>query len=461
MREGLNGRRMVGWVVLALLLRALPMLWWGWATEDCTRDECIFRIAARPLLAGEPMGLAPRGWLPAPGYPYLLAACEAVFGSMEAVKWLQWAGTVPLLFAVRALAIRQGGPRVAELAVALVALHPTLTFFVGTLWTESLYTLLLVLCVLFWVRLVERPTDGRAVVAGATLGVTVLFRGMATWWLPMGLAGAAWIWGTGSSTAGRAAPARIARRLAPYALSTALVVAPWSLSASARYGGWVVSDATLGHVAAMGNDTPPPFTFDYGIGLLTGEQFAATEAQGRSTCPVRQGPLAYDACERARAVRWASTHPGAFLARVPVRWAQMLNPHSFLTRHVLWGFWPGLPWAARMAVVALQAGWTVMLVVGGALGLGLRPLGLGARAAVGMITYYAVVIGCLYGISRFRLPLEPLLAIACADAIVHHKALLATARATPRRGVAVGLVTVGLLALMGAYLSSGFPGWLR
>ncbi len=461
MRDALNDRRLLAWIAVALLLRALPMLWWGWATEDCTRDECIFRIAARPLLAGEPMGLAPRGWLPAPGYPYLLAACEAAFGSMEAVKWVQWASTVPLLLAVRALGLRQGGPRVAEVAVALVALHPTLAFFVGTLWTESIYTLLLVLCVLSWVRFVERASDGRGVVAGVALGTTVLFRGMATWWLPMGAAGAALAWWFAGARDARPARSEIGRRLVPYVVTTAAVLTPWSVTASAQYGGWVVSDATLGHVAAMGNDTPPPFTFDYGIGLLTGEQFAATEAQGRSTCPIRQGPLVYDACERARALRWASAHPVAFLERVPVRWAQMLNPHTFLTRHVLWGFWPGLSWGIRMAVVVWQAGWTVLLVLGGALGLGLRPLTLGARAAVALIAYYFAVIGCLYGISRFRLPLEPLLAIGCADALVHRQELLATARSAPRRGLAVGAVAVGLLALLSTYLSSGFPGWLR
>lgn len=455
MREGLNDRRFVGWVLVALVLRAWPMLWWGWDTEDCTRDECIFRIAARPILEGEAMGLAPRGWLPAPGYPYLLAACAAWFGSMESVKWLQWLSTVPLLWLVRDLARRQGGDVTSDRAVALVALHPTLAFFVGTLWTESLYTLLLVASVWGWVRYVERPTDARAALGGAVLGLTVLFRGMATWWLPLALVGAGVVWHP------EVAWRTTARRWLPYALTTAMVVAPWSVSASARYGGWVVSDATLGHVAAMGNDTPPPFTFDYGIGLLTGEQFAATEAQGRGTCPVRHGPLVYDACEKARALRWISTHPWSFVARIPVRWAQLLNPHTFLTRHVLWGFWPGLPWGARMVIVATQAVWTVALVLGAAVGLCLRPLSVGSRAAVGLIAYYFAVIGCLYGISRFRLPLEPLLAIGAADAWVHRRSVWAAAMQAPRRGGATLCLVLGLAGLTATYLSSGFPGWLR
>ena len=61
-------------LVVAVALRVIPLLVWGWSGSDCTRDECIYKIVSRPILAGEGLAPAPKHWLPAPGFPYVMAA---------------------------------------------------------------------------------------------------------------------------------------------------------------------------------------------------------------------------------------------------------------------------------------------------------------------------------------------------------------------------------------------------
>ncbi len=452
--RGTVDRWVWGAMLVAVVLRALPLLLFGWATDECTRDECIFRIVARTILEGEGLGLAPRGWLPAPLYPYLLAGTQAAFGRFEAVKWLQSLLAAPTVLAWAWAASQAYGLRTARWTAWGVALHPTLVFFSTTMWTESLYVMLLGMTVAW--TLAGRTRSDAAALAGVSLGAMVLLRGVATYTLPLFLLALAvpedepwavqrWLGALRSR----------ARSLAVFLVAALLVVAPYSASASARWGGFVVSDATLGHVAAMGNDDYPPLTFDYGNGQLTGAIFSRTLSQGRRDCPRRDGPLAADRCEVERAARWIADHPATFLARVPERWAQLLNPHSFLTRHLRWHLWVGVPWAVKEALVALVALTTTVIVLVGTAGAFLRARTPFALLATGYVLYNLAVVGALYGITRFRLPLEPLwmvLALAPWTSRVGARPMGPTAWAS-----LAGLLGL-LLLLLGRYAWTGWPG---
>jgi hypothetical protein len=444
-------------VGVGVVLRALPMVLWGWSGDDCTRDECIYRIAARPILEGEGLGLAPAGWLPAPGYPYLLAACATIFGAFEAVKWVQLALTPLLLGMIGRITERVADRRAARAAAWILAVHPTFVFFTGTMWTETVYTTLLLGSVLslLWAR------DGRplrAALPGALLGLTVLTRGVATWLAPIFVAALLVPEVLDGPRALLAAARLRAAHAGALVLALVLVVAPYSLAASSRWEGTVLSDATLGHVASLGNDDFPPITFDYGIGQLTGRLYARTLAHGRKSCPHRDGPVAYDHCETDRAVAWIRAHPGEFVARVPVRLAQLLNPHSFLTRHVRWGFWPGLPWALKELIVLAQALTTFVIVGGGTLAACARARGPYGVVAVGTVLYHLAVIAALYGLTRFRLPLEPLWVVYVASLLAEPSHVLGVLRGSPVR-LACAVVSVPIVVgLMATYAWTGWPG---
>lgn len=449
-------------VAIALALRAAPMLVWGWDGSDCTRDECIFKIAARPILDGDGLGLAPRGWLPAPLYPYLLAACAEVLGSFESVKWVQWALTPIQLGVLAALGTRLGGPThgrsAARWLVGGFAIHPTFVFYVGTMWTETLSTLLLTAWILatLWAR---DGTARRAVLPGALLALLVLLRGVATWLFPLGMLAfvAPEVLRSGRG-AWREGLARRGRHALVMVGTLAALVAPYSVSASARWGGAVVSDATLGHVIGLGNDDFPPVTFDYLNGQLTGDLYARTLARGRSDCPRAGGPVVHDRCEVRRAVAWIREHPDAFVARVPERLAQALNPNTFLTRHVRWGYWPGLPWELKELTVIATAATTVVVVLGGALAVVSRAGGPWGLLCVGTLAYHLAAFSALYGLSRFRLPLEPLLMAELALLLASPGAGLAALRGSPPRLAAAVVLLPALAWLTARYAWTGWPG---
>ena len=59
----------------------------------------------------------------------------------------------------------------------------------------------------------------------------------------------------------------------------------------------------------------------------------------------------------------------------PERAAQLLAPHSFLTRHLRWGRWRGLPDAVDEALIGLVVAFSFLTLVGGTIGIGARGKG--------------------------------------------------------------------------------------
>ena len=60
-----------GAFIVGALIRVIPMA--VWPMLECVRDECIYRSIAYKIVGGKGLTTASKGWLPAPGIPYLLA----------------------------------------------------------------------------------------------------------------------------------------------------------------------------------------------------------------------------------------------------------------------------------------------------------------------------------------------------------------------------------------------------
>ena len=110
----------------------------------CQRDECNYLALAASVSQGQMLGMAgeatERFWLWAPGYPYLLGATEWLTGDAEWFKLVQ-----VLSFPVLAwLGFRvSGGGSAGRMTAWLLALHPTLAYFAGHIWSETVYITLL------------------------------------------------------------------------------------------------------------------------------------------------------------------------------------------------------------------------------------------------------------------------------------------------------------------------------
>jgi 4-amino-4-deoxy-L-arabinose transferase-like glycosyltransferase len=455
-RTWLRDRWFLGALGAGLVARVLPLVLWF--QTECIRDECIYTDMARDILAGQGLTTSNKGWLPSPGYPYLLAWTKLAFGSMQPVKALQVVVSlisIGLMYGiVRDLVDR----KTARIAAFLLALNPTIAWFTNTMWIETIYIFLLLAAAAF-VMVAHRRGESEGSLwssagAGVSLGGAILFRGVATYLPPF------WVLALlypGPGGDWYAAARAKWRQVAAMVAATVLVVAPYSLYGSMKYGGFMVTDATVGHVLYLGNNDFPPLTFDYGNGMLTQPLFGKYLALGRKPCRRDVPPVLSSKCEVQAAGDWVLHHPDTFLARVPLRIAQLLNPNSFLTRHVRWGYWTGLPWFLKEALAITIVAFSAALMVGGTIGAWARARGPYAWVAIGTTLYTVFTIALMYGMTRFRLPLEalwtPYLAMLLADPRATWDALR-----TSQARIAGALLTIPpILALMAWYLPTGFP----
>jgi len=448
-------RWLLGALFVAALLRVVPMALWP--QMDCVRDECIYRAMAMKILDGQGLTVSSKGWLTAPGFPYLLVLMKATTGAFFSVKWVNIVISLFSAGAIYEIARRVFDLRAARWAAWMFALHPTLAFFTQTMWIETVYIFFLLNAVLaaLWAR--EQPWP-RASLVGLMLGCCILFRGVATYLPPVFFVALIWPTAGWTTTANFAVAIRQRwKHGAAMLVAVVLFVAPYSLYASPKHGGFLVSDATVGHVMFLGNNEFPPLTFDYGIGMLTGPLYAKYLRSGRLPCPRNQPPVISSKCDVGKAVDWIVENPDRFANRVPLRLAQLLNPNSFLTRHIRWGYWPGLPWVLKELTAVTIVFTTMFLVLVGTLGAWSRARGAYGIIAVGTVLYTCATIAIMYGMTRFRLPLEPLWIVFAAGVMADPKgAVNALSESTPR-SVGALLTIPALVALMLWFLPTGFP----
>jgi 4-amino-4-deoxy-L-arabinose transferase-like glycosyltransferase len=440
-----NDRPLRTAMTVGFFLRLAPML--AWIDKPCVRDECTYQELAQNLLDGKGM-TGTHGWLWAPAYPTLMAMHQAVFGYPGTIEITQLVVATLSIAAIFVLGRDQYGAREGRWGAWLYAVNPTMIFYTTSLWSETLYSGLLLAAVLSLGRTRERGE--RPWLPGVLLGLCVLFRGVATYMLPVFLVGFLWDrWRD-----------RVAwRNIGICALSAVLTVAPYSLYASTKWGELVVADRTMGQMMWLGNNDFAPMTFDFGNGALSKRTYARVTAQGREACEKNGNPIEKDDCDAAAGVAWIKAHPDVFLERVPVRVAQLLNPHSFLTRHLRWGRWRGLPDWMDEALIASVVVFSFASLVGGTVGFFARGRGWYAATSGLIVLYHVAAISVLAGLTRYRVPLEPLW-------MVHAGVLFATPRDTLRAWLRPTgwrvfgiIVTVVLVGFMLRFLPSGWPGW--
>ena len=440
-----------------LLLRAIPALLW--VTDGCVRDECTYVKLAGRFAAGEGM-TGSLGWIWAPGYPVLLGVMQRVFGVPHAIKPFQVAASLVNIVLVYLLAARasEGSRRAARIAAWMYAISVHMAFFSFRLWSEVLYSTLLLGALLMLLRARDavgepgRAFLQRAAAVGAMAGGAVLFRGVATYMLPLLMIGAVW---------GRARSRRAWLQAGLIAGLAAAVVSPYSAYATHKFGGFMLSDRTMGQMMWLGNNDFPPITFDYGNGTLSKRAFSRTKAHGRRPCGSKLDALDRDTCQTAAGKSWIQANPGEFLRRVPMRLAQLTNPHSLLTRHLRWGNFKGMPqWLDELIILwgALGSG---LAMVAGAAGLSVRARGAQGALFSSILLYHCAAIAALAGLSRYRVPLEPLLMVYAATLLAHPAAGLAALRAQPYRAVVLCVILAIGLPLVLAYLPAGWPWWGR
>jgi 4-amino-4-deoxy-L-arabinose transferase-like glycosyltransferase len=214
-------------VVLAALLR-LGFALGYWTGKPLTHDEREYLALAGSLAAGR--GLVYDGGMDvgtgqqfgrAPGYPVFLAAIGAPASAPAAPRRVQAAQAVVGALGVLVIALlawRTAGPGAGVAASAIAAIYPPLVVLPAYVLSEALFSTLALATALWLQREMDRPgglpTPG-IVVAGLLCGVCALVRPSMIFFVPCA---ALWVfWRRGPAAA------------AALALTTALVIAPWTI----------------------------------------------------------------------------------------------------------------------------------------------------------------------------------------------------------------------------------------
>ena len=267
-RALLSDRVLVTALIVGFVLRVLPILLW--IDKPCVRDECTYEEIANAILAGRGM-IGTNGWLWAPAYPTLMAVHGAVFGYPGTIQITQLVVAVASIIMLYDIAGTEFGTPAARIAAWMYALSPTLVFYTGSNWSEILYSGLLLggVLALRWAR---GGGADRGWAPGMLAGLCVLFRGVATYMLPIFMIALLWgRWRSREAWAGAIG----------CVVAAVLMVAPYSLYATHKFGGVVISDRTLGQMMWLGNNDFPPMTFDWGNGTLAKNDYNETIARGR------------------------------------------------------------------------------------------------------------------------------------------------------------------------------------
>jgi hypothetical protein len=287
--------------------------------------------------------------------------------------------------------------------VGLYMLSPVQIFFAQSLWSETIYGFILVLCVWLFHK---RATS---IWMGLLLSCGILLRGVSLYLLPI----FGWfLW-------------RRKQSLILLLMTVFICVGPYSLYASRKFERLIISDRTLGQMMWLGNNDFSPMTFDWGTGAISNFSFERSKKKDVYGCPPRpkkksteirnRWSMERQDCLVQKGQAWILDHPKEFLERIPIRLAQLSNPHSFLTRHIRTGGWRGLSEWTDEFLVLWGAGISMLVLWFGSIGLVVRRKTERGRFVLSILLYHVLAIAFLAGLSRYRVPLEPLLMLYAGD----------------------------------------------
>lgn len=392
-------------------------------------DEKSYLTLADGLAAGE-------GWSSTfrpPLYAAVLAGVLGAGGSPDTMRLLQALLATLCLVPVYLLAQGIGGRATARVAAGLVAIDPVLNGFSHLLWTETVYLALFLPGLALLVRDPQCASGRRWLGAGLLLGLASLARAQLLTFAPLLVLWAWW---------GRDGSRSWLRGAALLALGWSLVVLPWSGRNLLVTGDFFLVDTNGAYNLLVGADPRAQFvdkddTWNDSWGSLDGEAYvrAAARAPGES---------------QRRALALA----GARIAADPVRFAgkslweaaHLLTLDDFVARHLRNGWYgTGAPAWLTPAYAVGAALFTALLLLAGGVGLTAQPPSPFRRLTALALIHALLVFGLFYSLSRYAVPLRPLLAVAAAWLATHASAARAELGVRPGRGAAAALLVLALL----------------
>lgn len=362
-----------------------------------------------------------------PVYPYFIGLCDALFGTLAAVKWLQAATGSLLVLAVGRVGRLVASPRVGRLAATFAAFYPDLVWYSVHFWSETLFLVLL-----WWAfeRLLTSERFGRhgsLVTAGILWGLATLTRETILPFIPV----------IGLWLALRSHRPDPRRRAALFALAAFLTVAPWTLR------NWIVFHAfvpvsTFGAHSLWQGNTHLPREEMYRL---------SDSAPG----PIAQYRLAWEMGWRAVRER----QPAWLLEKIGSEMPAFWGAESHVLVHLEQGAY------GPVRSVLIPFVYCLVLLPYLAV-LALAILGLAASCASGerallllFVAYTNAIHVATFASDRFRLPVMPVLFLLAAEAWTRWREGALTM--SPLRQALAWALGVGMTLLVLPGLVSGIP----
>jgi len=214
-----------------------------------------------------------------PGWPALLAAFSLAGVDTELghrlVGCLVGGGVI---FVIGLLGQRIGGRAVGLIAAGLAALHPTLVAADGSLMSETLAGLFVLIIVLAGLRVADRPSSASAAALGAAIGAGALIRGELLLYSVLIVVPVAAHVARRSRTAWR----ELVRIAGLAALGTTVMLVPWTARNHVQLDGLVLISTNESTVLAGANCDPAfrgPGLGGWHLSCVSGEVEPITEVE--------------------------------------------------------------------------------------------------------------------------------------------------------------------------------------
>ena len=401
-----------------------------------------------------------------PGYAWLLhrVVGDGSGADLTAFRGIQVAASSVVGITTMLFAWRLFSSRAAVVAGLLWCVHLPLAAFTHLLWSETFFLALFLPALWHVLTALDRTAEGdekraarRLLVAGLLLGAALHLKEMPLFlMIPLALL-VAWR----AAPMGRGVTLRLATLLP---LAAVVVLLPWTTRNHEVYGRVTLSGATLGENVYQGlnaryvNFDLVPLARERarrGLAPLSEIERRAftvppTAADGEPDPGWERAASTFHPIDRQaenvrRGARWSVEHPGWFARTRLKKWSDLVTPFSFFARHQALGHYApesGLGGAWRRPLVIWSLLSSVVALIGAALG-GATSLGAGhGRSLLAVTIGYVLSAALLVSMSRFRVPIEPLLLVLCAGFLAHGPAH----RSAPRLA-AGGVAVLGLVGL--------------
>ena len=436
------------WAALAMAIGLRIAVWIALPRTTLLSDEGEYLSAAQWLAYGR--GFAwyfDYFWTRAPLYPLFVSSILRAGGNPTWVAAIQGVLSLSHVLLVWLIARRMWPQHssVANIAALLVAIALPLATATLMVLTETVF-LTLILAII-WLAVgfrIAQPSIWRAVAIGILLALAILTRGMTLVYVPFLM-----LW---MRYGGGAAGVDRTRATLAMVLACIICVAPWSIYASRTYGGVVLVDTTGAYnllVSAHASVDPAQSS-------VRTDAFVTALMDGRApvpapTCAPFPGVLTTQGARQSAMTQEAlcviAAHPVAFVQRIPGEFVSFWQIRYGSAERFTKGFTIGnvtSPYAQRL--FWLDDVWYLVVLFPALLGLWVMRRDGATRSQHEVFLLFIVVpivLGAgVFSITRFRLILLPLLAIAAAGCIVFVWQRRWREFLTPGAGATIALASV-------------------